>query len=203
MEPKFQTSFIPKSPVLSSGKEPSTESTKSVSLISIIAMILFIVSVVLSGGVFFYKKIESKAIIDLKEALALEKASFNESGIKDLILVSDQMKAVKDLLDKHLILSNIFVVMQSSAIDNIKFTEISFETLNEGFVKVSFEGEATSYEHIAKQAELFKSTGFLNDVSFYNMEIDKDGVLVFEGFMSVSIKDTSYKEILKKLSLLN
>lgn len=202
MEPKFQTSFIPKSPVLSGGQKEESKNS-SVSLISIVGVVLFLIAVLSSGGVFFYTNIQQKSIIELKEALALEKASFNESGIKDLLLVSDQMKVVKDILDKHLILSNIFVVMQSSTIQNINFTEISFETKNEGYVSVTFKGQSTSYDHIAKQAELFKSTGFLRDVSFYNMEIDKDGNLVFDGSMSVSINDTSYKEILKKLSLLN
>ena len=207
MEPKFQTSFIPKNPVFPTGAGTNNNNREqynsSISFLSIVALILFLLSVISSGGLFFYSKLQQKSIIELKESLALEKASFSESTTKDLILFSDQLKVVKLLLDKHLILSNIFIIMQSSTIPNINFTEISFDTKTEGVVSVDFEGQSTSYEHIAKQSELFKSTGFLRDVLFYNMEIDRDGNLVFEGSMSVLVNDTSYKEILNKLSLLD
>ncbi len=205
MEPKFQTSFIPKSPVLSTGLNSNKEHSynSSVSLISIVSIVMLIAVAISSVGLFLYNQMQSKAIVELKEALALEKSAFNESETKDLILVSDQIKVVKSLLDQHLILSNIFAVMQSATIQNINFTEIAFDTKNEGVVEVDFKGRSSSYEHIAKQAELFKSTGFLKNVLFYNMEIDKDGNLVFDGSMSVLVNDTSYKEILKKLSLSN
>ncbi len=203
MEPKFQTTFIPKSPVVSGTKEVFSEPQGKVTLLSILAMIVFMASILASGGLFLYTKVQEKSLADLKASMSLEKESFNESIIKDLILASDQIKAVKNLLDNHLILSNIFAVLQSSTIQNINFTEISFETKNEGFVKVSFKGLTTSYDYIAKQSELFKSTGFLNEVSFHNIEVDKDGNLVFEGTLSVNIESTLYREVLKKLSLSN
>ncbi len=69
MEPNFQTSFIPKKPIL----EEKTVSNPSVGIFMLIAVFVLFVTLVGTGGLFFYRSVESAKIVKMKAALELLK----------------------------------------------------------------------------------------------------------------------------------
>lgn len=83
MEPKFQSSFIPKKPVVDSPKV-FVPVEKERNIFSIIASIIFVITLLVAGGVFGYKYYLDKQIADADIALNEAREAFDINKMKDL-----------------------------------------------------------------------------------------------------------------------
>ena len=203
MDPKFKTSFIPKSPLVNSPKiETSVYKPKTISVFSIICVVVFMASVLVSGFIFVSISREKNKINKINEELALAKQAFEPEVVKELITISNQMASVKDLINKHIAVSNLFYLIESITIKNISFNSFRFERGQNG-INVSLEGEALSYGHASKQAGIFTETGFIKDVSFSSLKLTDLGTVQINMEMQVDTSSISYTEAIKRLSFLN
>lgn len=201
MEPKFQTSFIPKSSVVM--KTTDIKSPTTVTLLPIVATVMLILSILSAGGIFFYQQYLGRKIIQANDALVLAQAAFEPKIINELMLVSDQIKSVKELLEKHIIVSNLFTIFQSSTIPSVRFTTFTFERKENGLITVGIEGEGASYSHVAKQAEILSSSDFVKNVFFSRLSLNDKNIVIFKLSADVDDKAISYQEALKRLSIIN
>ncbi|MDQ5971501.1 MAG: hypothetical protein QG566_447 [Patescibacteria group bacterium] len=203
---QFQTSFIPKKPIMN---EPlhrvSKPMQRSVSIFTIIAFI----SVALVGGayagLYFYKANLTSKIESSKKSLALAKESFEPETIADLQLYDKRITASKQVLASHVVMSPFFELLNSLTLPSIQYTKFSAEGGTDGddfMVKMS--GNAKDYKSIAIQASLFNSSAgkYFKDVVFSNLtlsdEKDKKGYVTFNVSFIVDPVLLSYeKQILK------
>jgi hypothetical protein len=144
----------------------------------------------------------SKNLSEANTALQLEKDNLDKKGIDELVLVSDQIKAVKLLLDKHIAVSNLFTLLESLTIPELRFTTFSFDTKSKGLVSVSVDVVAPSYPHLARQSDIFKKGEYVKKVSINGLDKNDENAVESKIDLEIDSKSVSYKEALQKLSII-
>src|SRR3989338_9778962 len=100
MDQDFQTSFIPKKPMIE-----ERASSSSVSLFTIVSIFIFASIILASGGLYFYKRILEKNITKMEDDLNLAQARFEPSKILQLQVLDNRLIASNEILSKHIVVS--------------------------------------------------------------------------------------------------
>ncbi|MEQ1500549.1 MAG: hypothetical protein ABL917_04245 [Parcubacteria group bacterium] len=196
MEPKFQTSFIPKNP----GTTSSITAPKysgSITLVPLIANIFFVLAILAYGGLFGYEKIIQAQIKDVENELQLVQATIDDATIKQLVTASDQLKSVKHLLGTHVAVTNIFTLLQSKLLPGVRFKTFEFVNNQDGSLKITADGEGQSYAIIALQSNLFRSTDYLKNQKFDSFELTEKGTVNIKFQADLDPKLLSYTRALQ------
>lgn len=194
MEQNFQTSFIPKKPII----EESVKPKKSMGILTVFTVIIFL-SVVLSfGGLFFYQKVLSQNIADQEKQLNLANQRFEVSTITELQTLDKRLKSSDAILAEHLTISPIFKVLQDITMKSVRYTQFNYEIGANDMILVKMTGEAEGYRAIALQADLFSANKNLRDPVFYNLNLQEKGEVLFDLEFSVDPSLVNYKQTLEK-----
>lgn len=202
METKFQTSFIPKKPLISDKKNIYVKSNTSV--LMMIATLLFIASV--AGAIFtvFWKNVLVKAQENYKVQLAESEKRFNTALIEELKKVNTKIDLSKQLLKNHLASSEIFSIISRLTIEGVRFTSLDFSSPikdTEG-VKISMRGVGSSFSSIAFQSSVFGqsekygSNKILKNPVLSDLSVDQNGNVGFTFTATIVPADISYDKVL-------
>ena len=178
MEPKFQSSFIPKGPIASSVSPASTKIKRPRTILGLISVTLFSLSVIAAVGVFGYKFYLEYSIKAMAAELEAAKASIEEETVKEIMRLNNRILATEDLIDSHLVISPLFSYLESSTLRNVRFTEFSYSAKDNAMV-LRMRGEARGYAALAQQAEIFKKNKDFKNPVFSNLTLDDKGNVVF------------------------
>lgn len=192
MEPKFQTSFIPRKQVTSvggtiGGGVPTQLKPKSdlSSIFMAISVILFIVSALGLGGAFFWKYYSNQQNISYKEQLAKKEKEYNINNIQNLKVVSVQIDMANKLLENHLAFSKIFDHIGKMAISDVRFLSMDLKSSDSQKVTVSVKGLGKNLPAVAFQSDVLSSlekygvsTIFSNPV-IQSPSLDSTGAISF------------------------
>lgn len=201
MEPKFQTSFIPKAPLpTASNAGRSLPRESSMTLLPTIASILFVLSLLAAGGLFGYQSYLNSQIADLDKSLKLAQTNFDQSSIQPLVVASNQIKSAKSLLAKHIAVSNLFAVLESNVLPSVQFTTFGFQRSADNKVDVSIDGAAQSYASAAKQADLFNSLSYMSNQTFSNLDLTDKGTISMKFRTTVDQSVLSYAQAVQNIS---
>ena len=176
MENSFQTSFIPKKTTQTSlavVKEPK-------GFLFILSVIIFIITLVVAGGAFAYKKYLSNQESTLSTSLSKTRGGFEKSTIDELELFNKRTEVASLLLKNHATPSVIFGMLGEVTIPSVQYTSFNFQSNNGGY-SVSLKGLAKDYRSIALQSDAFntsKGKSFKN-VLFSDLVKDKNNNVSF------------------------
>jgi len=190
MENSFQTSFIPKKPIVE-----SVSSRAPRSLFAFIATIILVISVIASAGLFVYKFYLTKQKASLSASLEIARDSFEKETIDELSLFDKRTEASKQILAKHIVMTPMFVLLGEITIPSVQYTDFQQQT-NDSGILVNIEGVARDYRSIALQAEEFSSTKgrYFKNVLFSNLEKDKNNNINFSLKFNVDPSLLSYEQ---------
>lgn len=204
MEPKFQTSFIPKTPISTASQVVKRASYGgSVSLLWIIGMILFVASLVAAGGLFLYGQYLDSQISADDKSLSLAKNDLDQQTMDSLVTASQQIQFAKNLLNHHVAVSNIFGLLEGNVLPQVSFTTFQFDSnsgVAGGGVAVSVDGEAASYAVLAEQSNIFSKISTLSNENFTNLDLTDKGTVKMRFQAVVDPKLLSYEQALSALS---
>lgn len=203
MDTKFQTSFIPKKPILMDQKiQPSH--TGGTSIFMFVSIIIFILSV--AGAVFslIWKDILLKQQDNYRAELKKAEERFDVALIEKLKKVNTKIDLSTQLLKKHLSVSEIFAIINSLTAEGIRFSSFDFvgpagETDS---IKISMKGVGNSFSAIAWQSDVFgKSQEFgtnkvIKNPVLTDLVIDEKGFVNFTFTAAIDPKDIYYEKIL-------
>lgn len=193
MEPKFQTSFIPKKPILAS--EGAVR--KTVDFFMIISVVIFLASGVLLAGVYTYKFILAKNITNLQSSLAKASDAFEEDFIGEVNRFNTRIETSKDLLGKHVSASAIFGLLAKHTLVTVSYNDFSYLYSSDGTVKIILRGVAQSYASIALQSEEFgKQNQYIKSPIFSDLTPDQNGNISFTLTMLLDKNLISYQKTL-------
>ena len=198
MDQNFQTSFMPKKPMI----EDRAQSTRPVGMLAVISVFIFLAIVLATGGLYFYRSY-TKATIDRKEAdLNKAKGRFEPSKIVELQTLDKRLRASTDVLSNHIAVSPIFRMLEALTMKSVRYTKFSYELGDEKASKITFKinGQALGYRSIALQSDLFTKNKQLLDPVFSNLALDEKGNVLFELGFSVDPNFVNYKQTLKSES---
>jgi hypothetical protein len=204
MEPKFQTSFIPKGPISSDSNPVSgirrTGDVTHITLLPTVSGIVFTIALLITGGLYGYEYVLNSQIADLDASLVHTKAAFDTDTVQQLIVESNQIRSAKTLLNKHVAISNIFALFQANVLPTVKFSGFTFDSSG-STILVTIEGEASSYDAIAQQNDLFQKITYMHDSTFTNLDLSDKGTVTLKFKTSIDPNLVSYKQALQNVSL--
>lgn len=180
MDNSFQTSFIPKKPILSGGIDTSPKrSTTSISMA--ISVFIFVVIIFSTFGLYLYKIYLEKSKDNLSTKLLEARNKFDQNTITELESFDKRTSTAKQVLAGHLVISPLFELINKLTLPSIQFTDFEHSFKNDIF-SVKMSGIARDYKSIATQADIFsKSEGsMLKDVVFSNLTKDKANTVTFD-----------------------
>lgn len=198
MEQNFQTSFIPKKPII----ENRVSSPRGMGLLTMIAMFLLFTVVVISVGLFIYKGILTKSITDKQATLNTAKSRFEPEKISQLSLLDRRLKASNEILSKHIVVTPIFQALQAITMKTVRYTKFTYElgTDKDPKVTVQMSGIAVGYESVALQSDLFTKNKNIIDPVFSNLTLDDKGNVLFDLQFSVDPSFVNYKQMIMSQS---
>lgn len=190
----FQTSFIPKKPINTAISSVGGEKRHGSPLVSISVAIIVITMIVL-GGLYFYKNYLVKQKDSLSVSLNKAKNSFDQDTINELELFNKRISASTEALNKHLVLSPMFELLGSLTIPLVQYTKFEHESVGNDFV-VKMSGVSPDYKSIALQAEMFNSTKgrLFKNVVFSNLNKDINNNVTFDVEFNVDSSLLSYEK---------
>lgn len=192
MEPKFQSSFIPKKPVVDSPKMLGPVH-KNANIFSVLATFMFLAAFFSVFGVFGYQKYIERQISDQDKKLLDARNAFDEAKIQNLIEASARLESISTLLNNHVAVSQILTMLQKLTLKNVRFTGLSFQN-NAGKNVLYADVEAMSYNSIADQRNQLVNTQELSDVRFSNFTLNDKGMVQAKLSAVVLPKLISYKD---------
>ena len=195
MEQNFQTSFIPKKPMIEQG----VTAKRPMGLVLIISIFIFVVIVLISGGAYFYKNMLKTNLTQMQGDLEKAKNRFEPSKINELKLLDKRLQSSTEILSNHVMISPIFEALQVLTLKTIRYTKFSYDLVG-GKIMVKMSGQAIGYRSVALQADLFTKNKNLVDPVFSNLSLDDKGNVLFDLEFSIDPSFVNYKQVLKKMS---
>ena len=203
MDPKFQSSFIPKGPI-SSTVTPSGVSmgrkVKEKSLLSFLALVIFTLSVVLAMGVFGYKFYLKYRIETMGADLERARTTLQPEVIRELTRLDNRIITSRELVAEHQILSPLFKFLEISTPKTVRFNDFSY-TMNEFGIELNLMGEARGYAALALQADIFAKSGYFKNAIFSNLNLNSKGDVNFSFKGIVDPTLLSYQRAIEPISL--
>ncbi len=173
----MQTSFIPKKPLV----EGAPVRRAHMGIMWFVALLLFVASIVAGGAAFAYQLSLQSAIKSESDSLARAQAAYDPSVINSIIRLDDRITQSKILLQKHLAPSSIFSMLESSTLQNVRFTNFSYSINPDGTAALALSGEALDFASVALQSDAFGQDRDLKDILFSDINIDPaTGHIVFK-----------------------
>jgi len=195
MEQNFQTSFIPKKPMI---QERAT-APRPVGVLMIASMLILFTTILSSLGLYFYDRVLKNSIVKMQNDLNLAKNRFEPSKITELQVLDKRLRAGAEILSKHITVYPIFKVLQDITMQTVRYNKFSYEldsSSQNPMVKVSMQGIAVGYRSIALQSDLFSKNKNLTDPVFSNLALNDSGNVLFDLNFSVDPSLVNYRQAL-------
>ncbi|MEA2715290.1 MAG: hypothetical protein QOG91_318 [Candidatus Parcubacteria bacterium] len=203
MEPKFQTSFIPKRPLGGAGSAgsigglggtiPRSPRPRSgVSIFLVLAIFLFVLSLAGVGGAYFWKQyLVSNKDAYIKDLKSREE-SFPLNEIADLKRVNVQIDAAKDILAHHLSVTQIFKIIADLTIESVRFLtlDVTAPANAADDLKVELKGYGANLFSVAFQSQVFGSLDLYHLQNIVKNPIMSDPTLNPNGTVSFGFTAT-------------
>ncbi|MDE1988608.1 MAG: hypothetical protein KGI39_02820 [Patescibacteria group bacterium] len=175
MDGKFQTSFIPKKPVMSSAKNRGA----GIGLFMVVSIFIFIVSLVLAGIVFAGQKYLSSQIEKDKQDLTKAEEAFDVKTIEALSVLDKRIKSAKNILNKHVAVMPIFDYLESNTLKNIRFKSMALSFSDKNTVDLEMKGESKNFNAVALQSDLFAENKNFKNPLISGTDLTSAGDVVF------------------------
>lgn len=192
MENTFQTSFIPKKPIILMN---NTRRSMPIGVFPILATLILVLTILCSIGLFFYKGYLNKQKESLSISLVSIKDSFEEGTIENLESFEKRINAAKDVLASHVVLTPLFNLLGETTIPSIQYTKFEHEIKENGFY-VKIIGISRDYRSIALQADVFNGEKgrYFKNVIFSNLTKNIDNSITFNLEFNVDPSLLSYEK---------
>ena len=194
MDQNFQTSFIPKKPIV----EERVTSSQPVGILFTASLFILFIVLLGTGGLYFYKVSETKALANLQASLTLAQNNFEPSEITQLQLLDKRLQAATGILSNHIAITPIFNVLEQVTMHSIRFTNFNYDSGLDlaGNIDIKMSGVAIDYRSLALQSDLLsQNKNFINPV-FSNLTLDNSGNVLFDLEFSVPPSFFNYKQSL-------
>ncbi len=197
---KFQTSFVPKKPVIAS---QATQYRKKSNFLFIISLIIFLATIVFAGGIYAYNTYLKKDIENQRQSLIKANERFDSEAVGRANRLNDRIIAVKTILDKHVSPSVVFALLEDKTLSTVRFRTMAFVVEPQNIIKINATGFGAGLDSIVLQSDQFGKTGVLKDVVFSSVQPNDKGVVDFSFQAKIDPKYLLYSKSLVTADSLN
>jgi hypothetical protein len=196
MEPKFQSSFIPKGP-LAASSSISSSPVRSRGLFSTVATIIFTLSVILSIGVFGYKHYLNYRIDKMGADLEAARQEVESDITHELIRLDSRIVSTRNLLSNHVVVGPLFDFLEGSTLRSVRFNDFKFSNTSKG-IELTMTGQARGYSSLALQADVFNRSVYLKNPIFSNLDLDDEGNVIFSFKANIDPTLVAYRRVVER-----
>jgi len=193
MEPRFQTSFIPKKAAVAS----STETHKSsVNLFAVVSILVFIMTLAGAGAVYFYGNLLTKSKADTESEIKKYQNRIDLNWINRKAVPFDtRIGVAKTLLQNHVAFSQFFKTLAASTVKTVRFRDFSYQYLSDDKITVTLKGEAVSFSAIAYQSDFFTQKGTFREFVIGDLSLQSDSTVGFSVVGTINPKSIAYSNL--------
>jgi hypothetical protein len=199
MEPKFQTSFIPKKIAEDDSRNRVSISAET-NIFTLAATVVFVVISLLYGGLFFYKGVIIKQVEKARQDLISASDAIQPDKIQEIIDNNTRINNSLEILDKHLATSRLMMFLSDSTIKKLKFNEFLYQN-KDGVASVIIDSEVQTYNAFAYQQEVLAKSEYVKNPTFSNIGLDSTGNIKFQFTSTIDSGLLSYKKSIETLSV--
>jgi hypothetical protein len=193
-ETKFTTSFIPKKPVQTVTTGGKIKKGKGSNLLMLISLAVFLIVAVMAVGTFLYDVKLGNDIEKIKQELVQSSESLDQQLIFEASRLDTRLKTIQRLLDEHLSPSQIFALLETYTIANLRFNNLSFSFGGDGNLSLSGNGSGIGYQSIIQQSDAYGRSEYLRDVIFSSLQNSPDDIVSFSFQSVVDPRVINYRE---------
>jgi hypothetical protein len=196
MEPKFQTSFIPKKPVIQTQGLSSAPVIRTTNIFSLVSGVVFVVTMVVSGSLFFYKQLLNKQIATAGQSIEDARGAFQLDKIQELLDANSRLLAIDKLLNNHVSVSKLLGFLSEVTVKKIRLEEMTYK--NEGnSPTIAMKVEAASYNALAAEGDILSKNEFIKNPFFANFSPKENGYIEASFSSNIDTTLTSYKKTIE------
>lgn len=191
MDSNFQTSFIPKKPLVAD----AAPRTHRVSIFNFLATLVFFASLAAGGGMYFYKHSLETKIENQQADLRRAEAAFEPEAIDRLATLDRRLSASEEILDTHLSVTPLLDLIESATVISVQFTDFSYELPEKpgDAIKVSLTGVGPGYKTVGLQEEAFAGNKYIKNPIFSDLALGTRGQITFHVDFDVDPALLSYE----------
>ncbi len=138
-----------------------------------------------------YKAYLNQEIKKLETSLDELRFEVPEEEQEELIRFFSQVGNIKTVLDKHIITSNFFLVLERNTHASIAFTDMDLSTTER---KISLDGVAANYDALVAQMSILESVPEVERIVLDNSQLNA-GAVSFRLTLTVDASVFDFKEI--------
>jgi hypothetical protein len=195
MDPKFQTSFIPKKAMA------ETTYRSGISLFMLLSIIIFLVTLGIAGYVYLEKQSLVKNILYEQDLIKQNKGSFNSGTIENIVTLDSRINTATVLLHNHIAVTPIFDLLSKRTLKNVRFKDFTFTNnlksqSGTSGLGISMSGTALSWETLASQADEFGKQDLkyiIQEPKVSSFSLNSDGSVSFIFSALIDPSFLSYK----------
>lgn len=188
MDPRLQSSFIPKKPIVAA----PARAASSINLFSLVSTILFVSAIALSAGAFFYEKLLVKQVETNKQTLERAKDAFDPELIREIVRLDSRIETGKKLLSSHIAVTPLFDFISSVTLRSVRFRDFNFTYDSQDKILVTMKGQAQSYAAVALQSDLLNAQKALKNTILSDMTLEPTGLVSFNVSTTVDRSVVAY-----------
>lgn len=198
MEPKFQTSFIPKRPVIDASRA-ALPTVKNFNIFSLFATVVFTITILVSAGLFGYRLYIINEIVKADKTLDEARSIFEPDTVKDLLDASTRFRTINNLLENHFVVSELLLVLKDLTVKNVAFSDLAYR-YNNKIISLDIKGVSRSYNAIAQQSDIFAESDFFQNQVFSGFSLTENGNIGFKYSANILKDKVSYKSAVNRIS---
>lgn len=202
MDTKFQTSFIPKKPILMDQK--TIKHSGGASVFMFISVIIFILSLAGAGFTFFWKDVLVKQQSSYQVELEKAEKRFDIALIEKLKKANTKIDLANQLLKKHIAVSEVFDIINSLTTEGIRFDNFEFTSpiATGDSARITVKGTGNSFSSIAWQSDVlgqsikYGKNKVVKNPVLGDLVLDDKGNVGFTLTAGFDIGDIYYEKVL-------
>ena len=178
MDPQVQTTIIPRKPNMPtfSGNNDSVRVDPVLS----VSIIIFVWAIVFTGSVFASRTLLQKSTDAGSMTLKKIENTFDLNGYERVKNVSQKLSVLDTILADTVSLDLLMLFIEKNMLTNVSISAMSLNMDTEG-PTLTFNGSASSFNALAKQADGFNSHKSVKKYSTSNISLTETGKISFSG----------------------
>lgn len=198
MEPKFQTSFIPKKSAEPSSNRAVRE-VDDTNIFTLAGTLVFLATVLLLGGLFLYKNLLVKQITQADSDINAARSAIEPEKIQEILDANSRITASVQLLESHLVTTELLVLLGDLAIKNLRFNDLSYQN-KVGGPSIAMSGEVLTYNGLAFQQRALSENESIKQPVFSDIGLAEAGKIKFRFSARLDPKIVSYRKLIESMN---
>lgn len=179
MEPKFNTSFIPKKSLQADvseavpGKYVNRRSTHGPGFF--LSIFFLVAMITVSGSVFGYVQLVEKRINTKSDTLEHNKNVYAPEDIQTLVREDARLREAEKILTAHVALTELFDLLEVLTIKDVYYTKFAYREGKQGETPylATLDGEAPDVEAAMQQVDQFEKNEYISSASLSSLQVSR------------------------------